>query len=117
VNAARSLAAIALAAAVAGGAAAAAPDVNPYADAFVVTYRCDGDRWLVAGYPAWNKARSEPLRLSWNGGTVLLKPARSADGARYVNRDADLQWWSKGRGGNLNRLSDAAPLLANCVER
>jgi len=83
---------------------------------FVVTYRCDGGRWLAVAYPAFRDARTEPIRLTWEGRTVLLTPTRVASGARYVNAAASLEWWSKGTGGTLSRLSTNRPLLTGCVE-
>jgi membrane-bound inhibitor of C-type lysozyme len=82
---------------------------------FVIVYRCDGGRFLAVGYPAFRDARTAPIRLSWDGRTRLLAPARAASGARYVSRADNLQWWSKGNGGFLNRLSDDSPLLAGCI--
>lgn len=82
---------------------------------FVIVYRCDGGRFLAVGYPAFRDARTTPIRLSWEGRTRLLSPARAASGARYVSRSDNLQWWSKGNDGFLNRLSDDSSLLANCV--
>mgnify|MGYP001242954541 CR=1 FL=1 len=109
-----------LAAAVALAALPAPPALavneNPHASAFVVTYRCDGEDWLAVAYPAPFARATEPVRLSWNGATVAMSPARSGSGARYVSRAADLEWWNKGHGGTLYRLSDRATLLANCVE-
>ena len=109
-----------LAAAVALAALPAPPALavneNPHASAFVVTYRCDGEDWLAVAYPAPFARATEPVRLSWNGATVVMSPARSGSGARYVSRAADLEWRNKGHGGTLYRLSDRATLLANCVE-
>ena len=82
---------------------------------FVVSYRCDGDRLIAVGYPAYANARNAPIRIGYNDRTVLLRPARAGSGARYTNPQADLQWWSKGDGGFLNRLSDDAPLLTGCT--
>ncbi len=95
---------------------ALAVNENPHASAFVVTYRCDGEDWLAVAYPAPFARATEPVRLSWNGGTVVMSPARSGSGARFVSRAADLEWWNKGHGGTLYRLSDRATLLANCIE-
>ena len=47
---------------------------------------------------------------------MLLSPARAGSGARYVNALASLEWWSKGTGGTLSRLSTNRPLLTGCVE-
>ena len=106
----------ALAAAALPATPAQAVNENPHASAFVVTYRCDGDRRLAVAYPAPFARGTEPVRLSWMGGTVLLSAARSGSGSRYVSRAADLEWWNKGHGGTLTRLSDRSTLLANCVE-
>jgi membrane-bound inhibitor of C-type lysozyme len=85
--------------------------------AFVVTYVCDGGRYLAVGYPAYADARRAPIRLTWEGRTVLLGPSRMVgSGARYINSLANLEWWSKGNGGTLSRPSDNRPLLTNCVE-
>ena len=83
---------------------------------FVVTYRCDGDRWLAVGYPAFRDARTAPVRITWQGRTVLLAPTRVATGARYVNALASLEWWSKGTGGTLRNLNVNRPLLTGCIE-
>ena len=83
---------------------------------FVVTYRCDGGRWLVVGYPAYRDARTAPIRLTWEGHTVLLSPTRAGSGARYLNAAASLEWWSKGNGGTLRRISTNRPLATGCVE-
>jgi membrane-bound inhibitor of C-type lysozyme len=119
-TAARFLAALSLVAAALPAAAPAAGQAlttDPHASAFVVPYRCDGGRWLVVAYPApFARGTEPPARLAWNGETVLMSLARSGSGARYVNKKHDLEWWNKGRGGTLYRLSDRAPLLANCVE-
>ena len=97
--------------------AAAAPAWGARGDApFVVTYRCDGNRWLAVGYPAFKDARKAPIRHNWNGRTVLLGPARAGSGARYINAAANLEWWSKGNGGTLRRLEPQRTLLTNCVE-
>ena len=109
-------AAAALAASALPAPLALAVNENPHASAFVVTYRCDGEDWLAVAYPAPFARASEPVRLSWDGGTVVLTQGRSASGARYVSRSADLEWWNKGHGGTLYRLSERATLLANCVE-
>jgi membrane-bound inhibitor of C-type lysozyme len=82
---------------------------------FVVTYRCDGGRYLVVGYPAYRDAARAPIRVSWQGRTVQLAPTRVGSGARYVNALANLQWWSKGDGGTLSQLENNRPLLLNCV--
>jgi len=98
--------------ATAGSAAAARGDAP-----FVVTYRCDGDRWLAVGYPAFKDARTAPIRLTWQNRTVELTPTRAGSGARYINARANLEWWSKGNGGTLSRLLPSVrPLLTNCVE-
>ena len=86
--------------------------------AFVVTYLCDGGRYLAVGYPSYRDARRAPIRLTWEGRTVQLAPSRMVgSGARYINSLANLEWWSKGNGGTLSRPSDNRPLLSNCVER
>jgi membrane-bound inhibitor of C-type lysozyme len=84
--------------------------------AFVVTYLCDGGRYLAVGYPAYRDAPRAPIRLSWQGRTVELSPTRVGSGARYINPLANLQWWSKGNGGTLSQLSNNRALLTNCVE-
>ena len=106
----------ALAAGVLTAAPANAVNENPHASALVVSYRCDGDDWIAVAYPAPFARATEPVRLSWNGGTVTMSAARSGSGARYASRPADLEWWSRGRSGTLRRLSDGTTLLANCAE-
>jgi len=83
---------------------------------FVVTYRCEGGRWLAVGYPAFRDARTAPVRLAWKGRTIELAPARAGSGARYTNSAANLEWWSKGNGGFLNDLRSGKPLLKGCTE-
>ena len=101
----------------AAGLLAAASAAAERGDApFVVTYRCDGNRWLAVGYPAYRDAARTPVRLTWEGRTVLLGPARAGSGARYINAAANLEWWSKGNGGTLRRLDPQRALLTNCVE-
>ena len=112
----RRLAAAAFAVAALPAPTALAVNENPHASAFVVTYRCDGEDWLAVAYPAPFARATEPVRLSWNGATVSMSPARSGSGARYVSRAAELDWRNQGHGGTLYRLSDRATLLANCVE-
>ena len=114
----RRLAAAALLACTAAAPAPAfALNDNPNASAFVTLYRCDGEDWLAVGYPApFARGSEPPARVSWNGSTVVMSQARSGSGARYVNKDADLEWWIKGREGTMYRLSDHAVLLANCRE-
>ena len=112
----RRLAAAAFAIAALPAPPALAVNENQHASAFVVTYRCDGEDWLAVAYPAPFARATVPVRLSWNGATVVMSPARSGSGARYVSRAADLAWWNQGHGGTLYRLSDRATLLANCVE-
>ena len=82
---------------------------------FVISYCCDGGRLIAVGYPAYADARTAPIRIAYNDRTVLLRPAPAGSGARYTSPQADLEWWSKGAGGFLNRLSDNAPLLTGCT--
>jgi len=82
----------------------------------VVTYLCDGGRYLVVGYPAYRDARRAHIRLSWQGRTVELSPTRVGSGARYINPLGNLEWWSKGNGGVLSQLQPNRPLLTNCVD-
>ena len=84
--------------------------------AFVVTYRCEGGRYLAVGYPAYRDARRTPVRIGWQGRTVELAPTRVGSGARYINPLANLEWWNKGNGGTLSQLQPNRPLLINCVE-
>ena len=84
---------------------------------FVVTYHCDGDRYLVVGYPAYRDAQRAPIRIGWQGRTVQLSPSRMVgSGARYLNALSNLEWWSKGNGGTLSQIQPNRALLANCVE-
>jgi membrane-bound inhibitor of C-type lysozyme len=84
--------------------------------AFVVTYQCEGGRYLAVGYPAYRDARRAPIRIGWQGRTVELAPTRVGSGARYLNPLANLEWWSKGNGGTLRQMEPSRPLLINCVE-
>ena len=102
-----------VAAALASDAYAAERGATPFA----VTYRCDGGRWLAVGYPAYADASRAPIRLSWQGKTIELLPARAGSGARYVNQQAALEWWSKGNTGFLQHASGGKPLLTGCTER
>lgn len=107
--------AVALAAAslVAVGSAAAERGDAP----FIVTYRCDADRYLVVAYPAYRDAQRAPIRVAWQGRTVQLSPSRMVgSGARYLNALANLEWWSKGNGGTLSQIQPSRRLLTNCVE-
>ena len=108
----RALLALALAAGAALGVQAAERGDAP----FVVSYRCDGGQHLAVGYPAYRDAAKGRIRLSWQGRSVELAPARAGSGARYVSAAADLEWWSKGNGGTLYRLHDHRPLADGCVE-
>ena len=98
--------------------AAASPAAAERGDAaFVVTYRCDGDRYLVVGYPPYRDAQRTPIRVGWQGRTVQLSPSRMVgSGARYLNALSNLEWWSKGNGGTLSQIQPNRPLLTNCVE-
>jgi membrane-bound inhibitor of C-type lysozyme len=107
---------LALAAATAAAFAAPALAAERGDSAFVVTYLCDGGRYLAVGYPAYRDAPRAPIRLGWQGRTVELSPTRAGSGARYINPLANLQWWSKGNGGTLSQLSNNRALLTNCVE-
>lgn len=110
---------LALAFAAVAFAAAATADVpvEPRGEApFVVTYRCDGDQHIAVGYPSYRDARTAPIRISWEGRTLLLMPARAGSGARYANAIAGIEWWSKGNRGTLSRLRDNRPLLTGCSE-
>jgi len=109
---ARALAAALTLAAASAGAAGAERGEAP----FVVTYHCDGGRTIVVGYPAYRDARKAPIRVSWQGKTIEMAPARAGSGARYVNVAADLEWWSKGNGGDLYRLSRHQPITTGCKE-
>jgi membrane-bound inhibitor of C-type lysozyme len=100
-----------------GACAAAGVHAAERGDApFVATYACDGGHKLVVGYPAYRDARKAPIRLSWQGRTVEMKPARAGSGARYINAAADLEWWSKGSGGDLYRLTRHQPVVTGCKE-
>ena len=98
--------------------AAASPAAAKRGDApFVVTYRCDGNRHLVVGYPAYRDAQRAAIRISWQGRTVQLSPSRMVgSGARYLNALSNLEWWSKGNGGTLSQIQPNRALLTNCVE-
>jgi membrane-bound inhibitor of C-type lysozyme len=97
---------------------AASPSAAARGDAaFVVTYRCDGNRYLAVGYPAYRDAQRTPIRVGWQGRTLQLSPSRMVgSGARYLNALSNLEWWSKGNGGTLSQIQPNRALLTNCVE-
>jgi membrane-bound inhibitor of C-type lysozyme len=106
-----------LLAALAAGALVATAHAAERGDtAFVVTYQCEGGRYLAVGYPAYRDARRAPVRIGWQGRTIELAPTRVGSGARYLNPVANLEWWSKGNGGTLRQMEPSRPLLINCVE-
>ncbi len=83
----------------------------------VVTYRCDGNRNFVVGYPPEGDRRS-PIRVSWQGRTYMLSPVarQVSTGTRYINGMANLEWW-RGRGdtSRLSTVHNVRSLLTNCV--
>jgi membrane-bound inhibitor of C-type lysozyme len=111
-----------LALAAATAAALAAPAAPTQAaergdSTFIVTYLCDGGRYLSVGYPAYRDAQRAPIRISWQGRTVQLSPSRMVgSGTRYQNAMSNLEWWSKGNGGTLRQIQPSRALLTNCVE-
>ena len=64
-------------------------------DAFVVSYRCDRGAVAVA-YPAYRDAATHPIRFAWQGRNYTMYPTRSGSGARYLTRNGQLEWWTKG---------------------
>jgi hypothetical protein len=84
--------------------------------AVVVTYRCDGDRWIAVGYPAESAGPRAPIRITWEGRTVELSPTRASRGSSFVNALASLEWWRNRESSTLRTLHGNRPLLTNCVE-
>jgi hypothetical protein len=93
--------------------AAAADQGKP---ASVVTYRCDGDRWIAVAYPAESAGPRAPIRITWEGRTVELSPTRASRGSSFVNAMASLEWWRNRESSTLRTLHGNRPLLTNCVE-
>jgi hypothetical protein len=110
---ARLLAVAVVAAAVTTGAAAATDKGKPAA---VVTYRCEGDRWIAVAYPAESAGPRAPIRITWEGRTVELSPTRASRGSSFVNAMASLEWWRNRESSTLRTLHGNRPLLTNCVE-
>jgi membrane-bound inhibitor of C-type lysozyme len=68
---------------------AACQTTAPVATTDALTYHCQDGRQLQASYPA-----ADIAVLTLDGQTRRLHLARSADGARYI--DKQWQWWTKG---------------------
>ena len=98
----------------AGACAQAQPAPDPReTDAFVVSYRCDRGAVAVA-YPAYKDAATQPIRLAWQGRHYTMHPARSGSGARYLTRNGQLEWWTKGSDAFLAVPSVADRVLDQC---
>jgi membrane-bound inhibitor of C-type lysozyme len=99
----------------AGGAHAQAPSSmgDRENDAFVVSYRCDRGAVAVA-YPAYRDAATQPVRVAWQGRNYVMYPARSGSGARYVTRNGQLEWWTKGNDAFLAVPGVADKVLDRC---
>jgi membrane-bound inhibitor of C-type lysozyme len=82
-------------------------------DAFVVGYRCDRGAVAVA-YPAYRDAATRPIRFAWQGRKYTMYPARSGSGARYLTRNGQLEWWTKGRDAFLAVPGVADRVLDQC---
>ena len=82
-------------------------------DAFVVSYRCDRGAVAVA-YPAYRDAATQPVRVAWQGRNYAMYPARSGSGARYVTRNGQLEWWTKGNDAFLAVPGVADKVLDRC---
>jgi len=101
----------ALLALAAGAASAQAPSRET--DPFVVSYRCDRGAVVVA-YPAYRDASTHPARIAWQGRKYMMYPARSGSGARYVTRNGQLEWWTKGNEAFLAVPGVADKVLDKC---
>ena len=102
--------------ALAAGAACAQaqpPGGSRETDPFVVSYRCDRGAVAVA-YPAYRDAATQPVRVAWQGRNYLMYPARSGSGARYVARNGQLEWWTKGNEAFLAVPGVADKVLDRC---
>ena len=97
---------------VAGGGLAHAADSRE-TDAFVVSYRCDRGAVAVA-YPAYRDAATHPIRFAWQGRNYTMYPARSGSGARYLTRNGQLEWWTKGSDAFLAVPGVADKVLDKC---
>ena len=88
---------LAVAVVVSGAALAQSPPSSESREtsAFVVSYRCDRGNVAVA-YPAYRDAATEPIRLAWQGRNYVMRIVRSGSGARYLTRNGQLEWWTKG---------------------
>ena len=82
-------------------------------DPFVVSYRCDRGAVAVA-YPAYRDAATQPVRVAWQGRNHVMYPARSGSGARYVTRNGQLEWWTKGNEAFLAVPGVADKVLDRC---
>ena len=82
-------------------------------DAFVVSYRCDRGAVAVA-YPAYRDAATQPIRFAWQGRKYTMYPARSGSGARYLARNGQLEWWTKGNEAFLAVPGVADKVLDKC---
>jgi membrane-bound inhibitor of C-type lysozyme len=99
---------------VASAAGAQAPAGNSReTDPFVVSYRCDRGAVAVA-YPAYRDAAKQPVRVAWQGRNYVMYPARSGSGARYVARNGQLEWWTKGSDAFLAVPGVADKVLDKC---
>ena len=85
-------------------------ETNP----FVVSYRCDRGNLAVA-YPAYRDAATEPIRLAWQGRTYVMRNVRSGSGARYLTRNGQLEWWTKGNEAFLAVPGVNDKILDNCL--
>ena len=84
-------------------------------DAFVVSYRCDHGAVAVAvAYPAYRDAATNPIRFAWQGRKYTMYPARSGSGARYLTRNGQLEWWTKGSDAFLAVPGVADKVLDKC---
>ena len=82
-------------------------------DAFVVSYRCDRGAVAVA-YPAYRDAATHPIRFAWQGRNYTMYPARSGSGARYLTRNGQLEWWTRGSDAFLAVPGVADKVLDKC---
>ena len=70
----------------------------------MTTYACTDGSIVHASYPTTDTAR-----VSYNGRTIAMTIAVSADGARYVG--GGWEWWTKGMTeGTLSALAPREPV-------
>jgi membrane-bound inhibitor of C-type lysozyme len=72
------------------------------AGALTVAYRCDDGTRMQLAYP---KDRSGSVVATSGAKRWTMTRQVAASGERYVDDKSGLEWWTKGRAGNLTQLS------------